>query len=171
MWDAHTLTKEVRITKMKLDVSCDLPCELAQAKQAVKTLGLLNYVATPVMQFECVDSLEEKTNLEARIYIMKAKLFGFLPLGLHTMEFSYLDSIDQFVMRDNGRSGLCKKWDHIMTFQKREQGVHYRDGADIQAGILTPLIWLFALFFYKHRQRRWKRLAIYNFRNLNSSIR
>jgi len=152
---------------MKLDLSCDLSCGLFQARSAVKTLGLLNYVANPIMKFECVELIGEHKLLEAKPYVMKMKLFGLLPVGLHTMDFSYMDAEGSFVMRDNGYSELCKKWDHIMSFTANESGVRYRDRADITAGVLTPFVWLFALFFYKHRQRRWKRLAIHNFKALS----
>jgi len=36
--------------------------------------------------------------------------------------------------------------------------VSYTDEIEIQAGWLTPGIWLFAQLFYRHRQRRWKAL-------------
>jgi len=35
----------------------------------------------------------------------------------------------------------------------------YTDQIDIQAGILTPPIWLFAHIFYRYRQRRWRHLV------------
>ncbi len=152
---------------MKLDVSCDLPCELFQARSAVKTLGLLNHVASPIMKFDPVELLSEHESLETRPYVMKTKLFGWLPLGLHTMDFSYIDAEGSFTMRDNGYSALCKKWDHKMSFTTKESGLLYRDRADIRAGALTPFVWLFAFCFYKHRQHRWKRLAIHNFQALN----
>jgi len=148
---------------MKLDMSCDLPCRLDQAKRAVKTLGLLNYVASPILKFDCIESIDSDAELEERAYVMKTKLFGLLPLGLHTMEFSYKVSGQQFIMRDNGHSALCKKWDHRMIFQKIDGGVRYQDSADIQAGIFTPLVWLFGVYLYRHRQGRWKQLVKGNF--------
>jgi len=33
----------------------------------------------------------------------------------------------------------------------------------IEAGILTPFVWLFARLFYAHRQRRWAALAAKGF--------
>jgi len=30
---------------------------------------------------------------------------------------------------------------------------------DIEAGLLTPFIWLFSQVFYRHRQRRWQALV------------
>jgi len=153
---------------MKLDMSCDLPCELSQSSRAVKTIGLLNYVAAPIMKFECVERIGLQEVLEARPYVMKMKLFGMLPIGLHTMDFSYEDAQGVFTMRDNGHSNLCTKWDHTMTFKAQTKGVCYRDCAEIKAGILTPLVWLFALYFYKHRQCRWQRLVKRNFEALGT---
>lgn len=44
-------------------------------------------------------------------------------------------------------------------FREVEGGkVSYTDEIEIQAGWLTPVIWLFAHVFYRHRQRRWKAL-------------
>jgi hypothetical protein len=36
---------------------------------------------------------------------------------------------------------------------------HYRDVVYVEAGWLTPAIWLYASLFYRHRQRRWRRLV------------
>ena len=152
---------------MRLEISSNLPCGLQQARAAVKTLGLLNYVAAPIMKFESVELFDEHKALEARPYVMNMKLFGMLPLGLHTMDFSYHDTHNSFLMRDNGSSRLCKKWDHKMRFKEAEEGVNYSDSADIGAGVLTPIVWLFALCFYKHRQRRWKRIANNEFKALS----
>ncbi len=35
----------------------------------------------------------------------------------------------------------------------------YSDVIDIDAGILTPLVWGFAHLFYHYRQMRWRKLA------------
>jgi hypothetical protein len=36
----------------------------------------------------------------------------------------------------------------------------YSDEIEIDAGLLTPLVWLFARVFYGHRQRRWQKVAM-----------
>lgn len=51
---------------MKVDVTCNLPCELAQARKVVKTLSLLNYVSAPIMHFERVESYDSKAPMDAR---------------------------------------------------------------------------------------------------------
>jgi hypothetical protein len=48
-------------------------------------------------------------------------------------------------------------WNHNISFREVGPGkVSYADEIEIQAGWLTPAIWLFAHLFYRHRQRRWK---------------
>ena len=40
----------------------------------------------------------------------------------------------------------------------------YTDSVEVRAGLLTPLVWAFATAFYRHRQRRWRRLVRRGFR-------
>jgi len=96
---------------------------------------------------------------QERPYQMYTKLFGMIPTGIHTMVFSYQSTENYLVMCDNGYSRLCKKWDHKMTFEAKSDDTLYRDYADIRAGLVTPLVWLFAQVFYRHRQRRWYKLS------------
>lgn len=52
---------------------------------------------------------------------------------------------------------LARVWNHDISFHEVAPGVvSYTDEIEIQAGWLTPAIWLFAHLFYRHRQRRWK---------------
>lgn len=65
-------------------------------------------------------------------------------------------------LRDDGRGTLATKWDHLITIQASEQG-SYTDRVEVRAGVLTPFVWLFSWFFYRHRQRRWQRLIANGF--------
>jgi hypothetical protein len=45
-----------------------------------------------------------------------------------------------------------------------EEGTtHYTDQVEIQAGLLTPLVWALASIFYRYRQFRWRRLVAADF--------
>jgi hypothetical protein len=61
------------------------------------------------------------------------------------------------VSQESGR--LARVWNHTLSFREVAPGaVSYTDEIEIQAGWLTPGIWLFAQVFYRYRQRRWKAL-------------
>lgn len=56
-----------------------------------------------------------------------------------------------------------------MTLKKiDEETTLYSDEVEVQAGLLTIFVWVFAWFFYKHRQKRWAQLVANNFRQLNA---
>lgn len=94
---------------------------------------------------------------------VKLLLFGFLPLGRQAIVISFPAVDDIFMLRDNGYSALINQWDHTITLEQIGNQVRYRDEIRIAAGILTPLVWLFAGVFFRHRQRRLKVLATRGF--------
>jgi hypothetical protein len=55
--------------------------------------------------------------------------------------------------------GQRRRWDHWIAIEPERRGTRYTDTVHIDAGLLTPLIVAFARIFYRHRQRRWRRLA------------
>ena len=82
------------------------------------------------------------------------------PLGRQTIAISIpLRGDSHIELRDNGFSGLISRWDHLITIRSVVGGCVYSDRVEINAGVLTPFVWVFAWLFYRHRQRRWQRLV------------
>jgi len=55
---------------------------------------------------------------------------------------------------------MIRRWDHRLHFEPAgDNKCRYTDDIEIQAGVLTPLVWLWAEWFYRHRQKRWRRVA------------
>jgi hypothetical protein len=46
-------------------------------------------------------------------------------------------------------------------------GTLYTDNVRVEAGILTPIVWAFAVCFYQYRQRRWCQLVNDNFKKIS----
>jgi hypothetical protein len=58
------------------------------------------------------------------------------------------------------RDPLIQIWDHLIAVKPASGGhTRYSDTVAIDAGIFTLPVWLFAHWFYRHRQRRWRRVA------------
>jgi hypothetical protein len=145
-----------------------LSTRIAAAPDAVWTLvqrpDLLRHIAWPIIRFapELGNSWPtqfiESEPVPARLF-----LFGVIPLGVQWI----VPSLHQPPhgdwpkrLRDNGHSRLIKRWDHwIILEPDGEGGTRYRDKVDVDAGLLTPIVGLFAHLFYRHRQRRWRNLA------------
>lgn len=106
---------------------------------------------------------QNEADLEAewqvnRPYSLKLYLLKFIPLGEHTITLVKIDrERNRIISRESGQ--LATVWNHVFSFREVEPGlVRYTDEIEIKAGWLTPAIWLFAHLFYRHRQRRWKKL-------------
>lgn len=119
------------------------------------------HVARPLIRFTAKGSTSFPAIWQPGEYRAWMWLFGFIPIGWQAVVISEPppDGATRFI-RDNGYGPLIKRWDHWIAIAPRADGTtHYIDRVDIDAGLLTPLIEIFARAFYTHRQRRWRALA------------
>jgi len=94
--------------------------------------------------------------------------FGLFPIGEQTIGIEYpLEDGRRRILRDNGHGALIKQWDHWIFVEPDGEGTRYTDRVDVDAGLLTPFVSAFARIFYRHRQRRWRRLVQTDFAALN----
>ena len=86
-------------------------------------------------------------------------LFGVIPFSRHTLHVLRIDeNAMTFSSRESG--GLLRRWNHdIIVVATDDSRCNYRDRIDIDAGIFTPAVVLYARWFYRTRQRRWRTLA------------
>ena len=92
-------------------------------------------------------------------YRVRLLFFGVIPAWWHEIRIVRLDDTDREIVTSEG-GGLVKEWHHRITIDERGPWrSFYTDEIDIKAGVLTPLVWAYAQFFYRYRQRRWRKLA------------
>ena len=85
-------------------------------------------------------------------------LFGVLPVGRHRLTIETIDEVDRRVQSDES-SVLLRSWRHLITVEPRScGGCQYTDVVEIDAGLLTPVVAMWAVGFYRWRQRRWRGL-------------
>jgi len=140
-------------------ISTYLPCSNEQLWAKIVEPKSLQYVASPILKFIPIgkNSFDKEWEVK-RDYVLKLYLFGFLPLGNHTIRLINIDRSENKI--ESTESGLLARvWNHTIQFQEIEENrIYYTDTIEIKAGILTPMIWSFAQLFYRHRQRRWRKL-------------
>jgi hypothetical protein len=91
--------------------------------------------------------------------LVRSHMFGFLPTGTRTI---YFESVDQSRREIQSREHdvLIRQWDHLVSVRATDDGrTRYSDEIEISGGPLTFFVWAFAMCFYRHRQRKWKRVA------------
>ncbi len=92
------------------------------------------------------------------MYELKLRLFRIIPLGRHQIKVIKIDR-DSNTIVTNESGSLTPLWNHTVMFSRiGQRKLRYTDEIEIGAGMLTPAIWMFAHFFYRHRQKRWRTL-------------
>lgn len=148
---------------MKVDLSTTIALSAEIVWEEVQTAALLMHIAWPLVRFAPIDSEQLEAFTPGGRYRARLRLFGFLPFGTQWIVTSVHEPESGAWpkrLRDNGYSAVIQKWDHWITITPNPDGTTcYRDEVDVSAGILTPSVWAFAQLFYRHRQRRWRKLA------------
>jgi len=145
---------------MLLHVASLLPCPPDLVWNEVQHISRLREIAWPLVSFH--DAPGEKLPeswTEGQLVRFRSFLFGLIPLGTRKLKFERIDrSAGEMLTRESDQ--LCSRWDHCIRVRPLPDGqTKYSDTVEIDAGWLTPFVWLFARWFYRHRQRRWQEIA------------
>lgn len=146
---------------MKLTRATVLNAPAERVWAEVRRPRLLEYVAWPVQRFVPVAPPRWPEVWGPGQYQVRLWTFGCLPFGLHKIVFVYPPSEARcYRMLDDGAGKLIRQWRHLITIKTLGgDRCRYTDVVDIRAGLLTPFVYLFAVLFYRHRQRRWRKLV------------
>jgi hypothetical protein len=145
----------------------DAPVERIWAE--LKTPRVLKHVAAPLIAFDHIDPATMPALWGDGRYLVRMRFLGLIPIGRQMIVTSMPQPEDQargvFRLRDNATGDIAKVWDHLIVIEARRDGrPAYRDEVEVKAGVLTLGVWLFAHWFYRHRQARWRRLVRQGFR-------
>jgi hypothetical protein len=144
---------------MLASISTTFDCTVEQLWDEISRPASLRFVSAPLLHFEPLVPGELDSDwVVGKTYALRLSLFGFLPAGEHRIMLAGIDREANLIeSRESGT--LSPVWNHTIRFHALANGkLHYSDEIEIQAGLLTGFIWAFAHLFYRHRQRRWKKL-------------
>jgi hypothetical protein len=145
---------------MKCFVQTVLNCPADRIWANVQTSSLLLDVIWPLVTLEPVgvEAFPERWT-EGMPVRCRSYLFGVFYLGVRTLQFERIDQAGREI-QTREKDPIVRRWDHRIRVEAISGGrAHYSDEIEIDAGILTPVVWLFAAGFYRHRQRRWRAIA------------
>jgi len=93
-------------------------------------------------------------------YIFKLFIYGFIPFGDHKIILKKLDKENKIIL-SNEYNKIVKIWNHLIIMENLgENEIKYTDEVEIYAGIFTLFTAIWAKLFYKHRQKKWKRISM-----------
>lgn len=125
---------------------------------AVKTPSAFRFVTRRLLVMPVIRSRSGEWR-EGETVVGWVFLFGFLPFSRHHLHIARIDdSTRTLSSREFG--GLIAMWNHdIEVVPVDSMTCRYRDRIEIEAGFLTPAIAVYARWFYRMRQHRWRALA------------
>ena len=128
---------------------------------------MMEYICSPIQAFKPVSPGTFPEQWTPGKYEINLISFG-INIGYHVVQIEFPKNDDEItnvrIVRDNGYGKLVKKWDHWIFVEKIDEiKTKYTDRVDIDAGILTPFIWFYALILYTWRQSKWKNQIQRNF--------
>lgn len=150
--DAHSFVMTIVERSSYLEASADAVWAAVKTPSAFRTVtrGLL---AMPMIRHRQDEWCEGET------VIGWVFLFGFFPFSRHHLHITRIDDSTQ-TLSSREFGGLIKMWNHDIEVSAIDtQHCLYRDRVEIDAGIMTGLITVYARWFYRMRQRRWRALA------------
>ena len=133
------------------------PAPMGDVFSKLQRLETLQHIAYPYATFEPVNGKKELIWEKDTVAGFEFKLFGIIPFGIHTIKvicFSLEEGI--FTEETNAHVPV---WNHGIILEKVDENTtKYTDIVEIEAGWKTVFVYIWAVCFYTHRQREWKKM-------------
>jgi len=145
-------TKRKGITKTSL-----FPAEKEDVFRRLQSLRTLQYIAAPFASFSPLNGNPDLLWRKGGECMFHLKLFGFLPLGIHTIRVVELDAASCQILTNEANTHV-PIWNHRIWLESTPTGEsRYTDEVELFAGWKTPFVSVWAKLFYRHRQKKWRK--------------
>jgi hypothetical protein len=125
---------------------------------AVKTPAAFRAVTRGVLTMPAIRSRNDQWR-EGETVVGWVFLFGFVPFSRHHLRVELIDESAR-VLSSREFGGVIRTWNHDIVITPIDHAnCLYRDRIEIEAGIMTAVVGLYARWFYRTRQRRWRVVA------------
>jgi hypothetical protein len=145
---------------MKVKISSIFHSPPAKVFEDIQNPNIMIKIASPILSYKPIIPEVIPSRWEAgKEYIVGLRLFKFIPIGRHRIGIVYFNE-EKMEAKSDESGSIAKEWTHLMTLKPHgHDNTLYTDEIEIKAGCQTVFVWLFANYFYRHRQRKWKSLA------------
>ncbi|MGX5682111.1 hypothetical protein [Schumannella luteola] len=150
---------------MRVLLKIVLDCPPDAAWDAIRDPRVLGAVSAPLVSFDSLEpgGFPERWGEGEHPVLVRAA--GLVPIGEQIIGISFPELPGVRAMRDTGRGlsgplALVTRWQHTLTVAPTADGrTLYRDRLLIEAGALTPALWLMYWAFWQWRAIGMRRLA------------
>lgn len=130
-----------------------LPADSAVIFRKLQEIDTLRYICAPMAKFTPLD--DRQIWAAGARFRFNLSVMG-IKFGVHTIDVLAFDTDCISTQESNKHVPV---WNHIITLeQKSGERTKYTDMVEIRAGWKTVFIWLWGQVFYRHRQRKWRKM-------------
>lgn len=116
------------------------------------------YITRGMLAFKGAEEWPEVFQ-EGQVVEARLLFFGLIPAWKHRLRIIRIDQ-EKMELASQEEGGFIRRWNHKKWVEKEsEQSCVYTDEIDIDAGLLTFFVWVYAHAFYRYRQRRMRHLV------------
>ena len=144
---------------IRIKISSILDNSIEKIWGKILNIETLIEICKPMARFNLVTK-EKPAKWELnKEYVFKLFIYGFIPFGKHKIILEKIDENNGLIVSKE-HNNIVKIWNHIIKMEnKGENIIEYTDVVEIYAGIFTLFVAIWGTIFYKHRQKKWKRIA------------
>lgn len=138
-------------------ISTVLPASAERVWQLLRKKDTFLHITRGMMGFSNPETFPKELS-EDSVIRTQLRFFHVIPGWEHELRLVRVSDTEKRIFsREKG--GPVRKWNHLAQVSESSGGKSlYYDEIDIDAGALTPLVWIFAHVFYRYRHRRWRGL-------------
>jgi hypothetical protein len=144
---------------IKITICSKLNNSINKIWDKILNIETLGEICKPLATFKIITKeklIKWELNTE---YVFKLFIYGFIPFGTHKIILGTIDN-EKNIIKSKEHNNVVKIWNHKIIMEKEEERItNYTDEVEIYAGILTLIIAIWGIIFYKHRQKKWKKIA------------
>lgn len=145
--------------RVVVSITTKLALSADEAWQMLTRKSTFLYITRGMVGYSGIEAWPERLFCPRAMIVTKLQLLHFLPPIPHIVEIVRVDE-DAMQIETRESGGPVRTWKHNMQVEAvRSDLCRYTDRIEIQAGLLTPAVWIFACIFYYYRQMRWRMLA------------
>ncbi len=142
---------------LTVKVTSVFPASDREIFEKLQKLETLQYIAYPFATFNSVDGKSTLVWRAGEDAAFDFKLFGIIPFGIHRIRVIRFDLSNGILTHESNPH--VPVWNHAIILDRIDHDhARYSDVVDIEAGWKTIFVYLWAVCFYHHRQRKWQKL-------------
>jgi hypothetical protein len=146
-------------TVYELTVESELPITAENAWKILLKSETLQYIAQGVMLIKPVSEPFPKEWVQNKKFETHMYMYGVIPYGgIHTIFFKNIDPANRIIETEESNKSF-RMWNHTMRIKEKDyQRCIISDVVFINNGWLSFISVKWALYYYRHRHKRWLKI-------------